>query len=93
MEKIDKNYFIENKWKIENENKLVYKLFKFEDFKAAFSWMNSIAIIAEKNDHHPEWKNVYNKVEVILTTHETGSLSKKDEDLARAMDESFEKFL
>jgi 4a-hydroxytetrahydrobiopterin dehydratase len=93
MEKIDKVYFIENKWKIENENKLAYKLFKFKDFKAAFSWMNSIAIIAEKNDHHPEWKNVYNKVEVILTTHEIGSLSKKDLDLARAMDESFEKFL
>ena len=93
MEKKDKAYFIENNWKIKYEDKLAYKLFKFDDFKTAFTWMNIIAIIAEKNDHHPEWKNVYNKVEVILTTHDTGGLSKKDLDLAIAMDESFEKFI
>ena len=55
--------------------------------------MRQYIFIIEKNDHHPEWKNVYNKLEVVLTTHDTGGLSEKDIVLAKAMDEEFKKYI
>ena len=67
-------------WSIK-ENKL-YRKFKFPDFISAFGFMTQAAIIAEKLNHHPEWSNVYNKVEISLTTHELGGLSKRDFELA-----------
>jgi 4a-hydroxytetrahydrobiopterin dehydratase len=69
----------------ENEDALT-KLFIFKDFNAAFGWMTRVAMVAEKMDHHPEWFNVWNKVEVRLTSHDTGGLTPRDIDLARAMD-------
>ncbi|MEM8741376.1 MAG: 4a-hydroxytetrahydrobiopterin dehydratase [Pseudomonadota bacterium] len=62
------------------------KTFRFADFSAAFGWMTQIALTAEKMDHHPEWANVYNRVEVTLTTHDAGGLTQLDLDLAAAMD-------
>ena len=65
------------------------KTFLFDDFNTAWSFMSSTALIAEKMDHHPEWFNVYNKVDVTLTTHDvppSGGLSKKDINLAKHMD-------
>ena len=65
------------------------KTFVFDDFNKAWSFMSSTALIAEKMDHHPEWFNVYNKVDVTLTTHDvspSGGLSKKDINLAKHMD-------
>ncbi len=67
-------------WSIK-ENKL-HRKFKFPDFISAFGFMTQTAIIAEKLNHHPEWSNVYNKVEISLTTHELGGLSKRDFELA-----------
>ena len=67
----------------------ITKLFKFKDFNAAFGWMTRAALIAEKMDHHPEWSNVYNKVEVTLTTHSAGGVTEKDINLAKAMDALF----
>ncbi len=62
------------------------KTFKFKDFNAAFGWMSRSALVAEKLDHHPEWSNVYNRVEVTLTTHDAGGLTELDFKLAKAMD-------
>lgn len=64
----------------------ISKAFKFKDFNAAFGWMTRIALVAEKADHHPEWFNVYNSVDVTLSTHDAGGLTMKDIQLAKAMD-------
>jgi 4a-hydroxytetrahydrobiopterin dehydratase len=62
------------------------RTFKFADFSAAWAFMSRVALLAEKQDHHPEWENVYNKVVIVLTTHDTGGLSDRDLKLARAID-------
>ena len=70
-------------WKKTNDNRdAVEKLFIFLDFKKAFSFMTIIALKAEEMNHHPEWKNVYNKVTITLTTHDAGGLSQLDYDMA-----------
>ena len=73
-------------WK-EDNNKLT-QTFKFKNFVEAFGFMSKVALIAEKMNHHPEWKNVYNKVEITLTTHDEGNtITEKDRKLAKAIDE------
>ena len=62
------------------------KTFTFKDFNEAFGFMARVALAAEKADHHPEWFNVYNRVEITLTTHEAGGLSARDEALAAFID-------
>ena len=75
-------------WKEEN-NKLT-QTFKFENFVEAFGFMTKVALVAEKMSHHPEWKNVYNKVEITLTTHDEGNtITEKDRKLAKAIDELY----
>lgn len=64
----------------------IRKTFAFGDFNAAFGFMCRVAMIAEKADHHPEWSNVYDRVEITLSTHDAGGLSRRDVDLARAID-------
>ncbi len=64
----------------------ITKVFKFDNFAQAFGFMTQIAIIADKMDHHPEWFNVYNRVDVTLTTHDTGGVTDKDVKLALAME-------
>lgn len=71
-------------WKIV-EGKLE-KSFKFADFVAAFGFMTKCALVAEKLDHHPDWSNVWNKVDVKLWTHDAGGLTDKDFELAAKMD-------
>lgn len=66
----------------------ITKSFRFADFNAAFGFMARVALVAEKMDHHPEWSNVYNKVDVVLTTHDAGGVTEKDVALARFMDEA-----
>lgn len=61
----------------------ISKSFKFADFSAAFGFMTRVALAAEKLDHHPEWTNVYNRVDITLTTHDAGGLTTLDIDLAR----------
>ncbi len=63
----------------------IAKTFTFRDFNEAFGFMTRVALAAEKADHHPEWRNVYRTVEVVLSTHDAGGLTSRDIDLARAM--------
>ena len=72
-------------WTIENGK--LHKQFQFESFVEAFGFMTSIALIAESMNHHPEWFNVYNKVDVTLTTHDAGDVTEKDMEMASFMDE------
>jgi 4a-hydroxytetrahydrobiopterin dehydratase len=64
----------------------IAKTFVFKDFNAAFGFMARVALVAEKMDHHPEWRNVYKTVEVTLSTHDAGGLTESDTTLAAAMD-------
>ena len=64
----------------------ISRTFRFQDFNAAFGFMSRVALLAERMDHHPEWFNVYDRVEVTLTTHDAGGLSARDLAMARAMD-------
>lgn len=73
-------------WDVEEGGAKLTKTFRFKDFPAAFGWMTRLAIVAEKMNHHPEWFNVYNRVEVTLTTHDAGGLTDLDVRLAQAMD-------
>ncbi len=59
---------------------------QFKDFNEAWGFMNRVALYADKHDHHPEWFNVYNKVEITLTTHDAGGLSERDEAMAAFID-------
>jgi 4a-hydroxytetrahydrobiopterin dehydratase len=65
--------------------------FKFDDFVEAFSFMTSVAIMAEKQNHHPDWGNSYNKVKISLTSHDLGGVSMKDFKLAAKIEKAFEK--
>ena len=64
----------------------IARRFEFADFNAAFAFMTRVALLAEKMDHHPEWSNVYNKVEVTLSTHDAGGVTEKDIAMAKAME-------
>jgi 4a-hydroxytetrahydrobiopterin dehydratase len=59
---------------------------KFADFSEAFAFMTRVALLAEKADHHPEWSNVWNRVDILLTTHDAGGLSTRDIAMAQAID-------
>lgn len=73
-------------WKLVLDGKAIERRFNFTDFAEAFGFMARVAIHAEKADHHPEWFNVYNRVDITLTTHDAGGLSWRDLDMARAID-------
>ncbi|WP_372002629.1 4a-hydroxytetrahydrobiopterin dehydratase [Tistrella mobilis] len=66
----------------------IEKTFRFTDFKAAFGFMTRVAIAADGQDHHPEWSNVYNRVTILLTTHDADGLSARDAKLARVIEEA-----
>ncbi len=78
-------------WKY--DGKMISREYTFSDFREAFSFMTSVALVAEKNDHHPDWSNVYNKVKISLQTHSAGGITQNDIDLAKAADKSFKKFV
>jgi len=73
-------------WSVPAGRDAIVKSFKFKDFIEAFGFMTRVALLAEKADHHPEWSNVWNRVDILLTTHDAGGLSIRDIELARAID-------
>ena len=75
-------------WRAGEGRDAIAKQFRFKDFNAAFGFMSRVALYAEKADHHPEWFNVYNRVDVTLSTHDAGGVTEKDVALARFMDEA-----
>jgi 4a-hydroxytetrahydrobiopterin dehydratase len=75
-------------WSAVDGRDAIAKSFKFKDFNAAFGFMTRVALYADKHDHHPEWVNVYNKVDVTLSTHDAGGVTEKDIALARFMDDA-----
>lgn len=74
-------------WSLARDGLAMEQKFELENFVEAFGFMTRVAILAEKADHHPEWFNVYNKVEITLTTHDAGGLSPRDVALARQIDD------
>lgn len=64
----------------------IARTFEFADFAAAFAFMTRVALLAEKHDHHPDWTNVYNRVEIRLYSHDAGGLTQRDFNLAKAID-------
>ena len=77
-------------WRIKDEK--LFRVLRFQDFNKAIEFMNQVAITAEAMDHHPEWSNVYNKVEIHLVTHSEGGITQLDIDLAREIDSHFSIF-
>ncbi len=73
-------------WSAVEGREAITKTFNFPDFNAAFGWMCRVAMMAETSDHHPEWSNVYNRVDVVLATHDSGGVTEKDLALGRFMD-------
>ena len=72
-------------WKIVRGRNAIVKSFKFDSFLSAFNWMTAIAVYAEQKNHHPEWFNVYNNVEVTLSTHDVSGITQLDIDMAKQM--------
>lgn len=75
-------------WEPAADRDAIQKSFTFADFNEAFGFMGRVALMAEKMDHHPEWFNVYKRVDITLSTHDAGGLSRRDIDLARFIDQA-----
>lgn len=76
-------------WRAADGRDAIVKEFRFKDFNAAFGFMSRVALYAERHDHHPEWFNVYNRVEATLATHDAGGVTDKDVALAHFMDDAY----
>ena len=72
-------------WEEKQAGEAIGRSFVFKDFNEAFGFMSRVALVAEKNDHHPEWRNVYKTVDVVLSTHDSGGVTSLDIDLAKTM--------
>lgn len=86
VQNLDNIQLYEKNWQLHATRDAIVKTFIFKDFVQAFGFMTKVAIAAEKVDHHPEWNNVYSRVEILLTTHDAGGLSMRDVDLANKVD-------
>lgn len=73
-------------WESADDGRSIRRLFTFTDFNAAFGFMARVALLAEKADHHPDWSNSWNKVDVTLSSHDAGGLTERDAKLARAIE-------
>lgn len=73
-------------WSVADGREAIVKTYRFDDFNAAFGWMSRVALKAERMDHHPEWFNVYNRVDVTLASHDAGGVTARDIELAAFLD-------
>jgi 4a-hydroxytetrahydrobiopterin dehydratase len=73
-------------WTLAEGRDAIRRAFRFRDFSEAWAFMSRVALLAEAQDHHPEWSNVWNRVEILLSTHDAGGLSARDVRLAQAID-------
>ena len=73
-------------WSLREDDLAISRSFRFKNFSEAFAFMTRVALLAEQQDHHPEWFNVYNRVDIVLTTHAAKGLSERDVKMARAID-------
>lgn len=73
-------------WSWDEARDAITRRLTFKDFSEAFAFMTRVALLAEKSDHHPEWSNVWNRVDILLTTHDAGGLSQRDIAMAHAID-------
>ena len=73
------------KWKLAADHKSIHQSYKFNSFAEAWSFMTHVALLAERMDHHPDWSNAYNKVEISLSSHDAGGVTEKDIKLAQAI--------
>jgi 4a-hydroxytetrahydrobiopterin dehydratase len=73
-------------WTLREDALAISRSFRFRDFNEAWGFMSRVALLAEQQDHHPEWSNVYNRVQITLTTHDAGGLSARDIRMAKAID-------
>lgn len=73
-------------WDHDEARDAITRSFTFADFSQAFGFMTRVALLAEKADHHPEWSNVWNRVDILLTTHDAGGLTQRDIALAQAIE-------
>jgi 4a-hydroxytetrahydrobiopterin dehydratase len=73
-------------WSVTDAGNAIHRSFAFKDFSEAWSFMSRVALLAEKQDHHPDWSNSWNKVEITLSSHDAGGLTSRDIRLARAID-------
>ena len=84
---LEQNMAVLDGWQANADKTAISRSLRFRDFNAAFGFMSRVALMAERLDHHPEWSNVYNKVEITLTTHDAGGLTEKDMVMARFISE------
>lgn len=73
-------------WSLVEGRDAITRSFRFRDFTEAWGFLSRVALLAEKHDHHPEWSNVWNRVEITLSTHDAGGLTRRDVALAKAID-------
>ena len=73
-------------WRVTDAGDAITRDFRFRDFAEAWAFLSRVALLAEKQDHHPDWRNVYNRVTITLSTHDAGGLTGRDVTLARAID-------
>ncbi|HEY9554171.1 4a-hydroxytetrahydrobiopterin dehydratase [Allosphingosinicella sp.] len=73
-------------WTFDAERDAIKRSFKFRDFNEAFGFMTRVALAAESANHHPDWSNVWNRVDIVLTTHDAGGLTRRDVDLAKTIE-------
>ncbi|MGV6875677.1 4a-hydroxytetrahydrobiopterin dehydratase [Pseudochelatococcus sp. B33] len=79
-------------WHVVDDGKAIRRALKFRDFRQAFAFMTAIAAVADETDHHPDWSNSYNRVDISLTSHDAGGLSERDIRLAEAIDAAAARF-
>lgn len=95
MANIDQSQYLESflqkntGWRLSEQRKAIERTYVFKNFVEAFAFMTKVADKAEEMNHHPEWFNVYNKIDVVLTTHDAGGVTEKDIALATFMDACF----